>query len=421
MRAHGIGRTDKGRVREQNEDALLIDNDLGLYIVCDGMGGHARGEVASAISVEVAAKSVAERRAVVDRARRALEPDAALVGVAKSAVEEACREVFRAATTRPGFAGMGTTLTMLLFGREKAVMAHVGDTRLYLIRNGELHQLSTDHTMLAELLKAGAMTHEEAHRSPFAHVVTRAIGAQESVQVDTLLIHVRPSDRFLLCSDGLTEYGDGPEPIAARVTGDFESIPDELVAFANARGGHDNVTVIAVRTEADAPALSATIRLAPGFDVEAEALESLFLLEDLPLAQLERVLSICEVQSCDHGEILFREGDAGDRLLAVVEGRAALVRADHPLGELAPGDCIGETFLLHERPCRATVVAVGATKALAISRKRFRALAARFPRLGAKLLSRLGQRASAALDRAHQRLESTPGQSPDALRREQLL
>jgi len=417
----GVGLTDTGRVRERNEDAFFLDNELGLYIVCDGMGGHAKGEVASSMSVDTVVGWINEQRPLLERVRRGDEPEGALVRIAREAVETACREVYAAATTRPGFAGMGTTLTLLLFGSRKAVMAHVGDTRLYVLRDHALHQLSADHTMVADLITAGTLTAEQAHESVFAQVLTRAIGTQRSVQVDTLLIDVLPGDRFLLCSDGVTEHVPDVDDLAGCLSGDFEGVPEQLIDLANGRGGKDNSTVLVVRAEAAEPVPPATVEFSPGVDIALDVLGSAFLFEGLALGQLQRVLNACEVDSHDTRQTILEEGQPGDRMILILDGRASLMRSDRSVGELGAGDCVGEGFLVHERPCRATLVAREPTRILTLTRERFQTLANRRPWLGVELLGRLGKRMGEDLRRAYALVEPSATDSSTTLRPAQRL
>ena len=295
---------------------------------------------------------------------------------------------------------MGCTLTALLIAGSKAAMAHVGDTRLYLWRGGSLHQLSTDHTMVEELVQAGAIPREGAQNHPFSSTLTRAIGSQESVRVDTLLFDVLPSDRYLLCSDGLSNYVDDPGDLASRVGGaDIESVPDELVAFANERGGRDNVTAVIVGVDVDPAERPLALALANDVEVKLDVLGSVFLFEDLTLAQLARVLSACRVEAFEAGEAVLDEGEPCSRLIVVLEGRFVLETDGRTRGELPSGDHVGETTLLRRRPSRASVRAKVRGRILVLEGEAFRALARSRPWLGVALFERLGRRLSLAADR----------------------
>lgn len=249
MKTVSSGMTDVGRARHHNEDSFLINDGLGLFVVADGMGGHAGGEVASRISVRVV-----ERELLLARER---EPDlfereenGAVSQVLEQAVQTASSEVFRHSMSNPLLFGMGTTLTGLLLQGGQAWVAHVGDSRIYLVRSGRIRQLSEDHSLVQEQIRAGILTPEEARHSHLRNIITRSVGFESSVPVDILREEVMEGDVFLLCSDGLSNLVD-EEEIAALVesSAGTEEIPPALIDLANDRGGDDNITAIVVRVE----------------------------------------------------------------------------------------------------------------------------------------------------------------------------
>ncbi|WP_165055168.1 MULTISPECIES: Stp1/IreP family PP2C-type Ser/Thr phosphatase [unclassified Adlercreutzia] len=223
-------RTDVGCVREHNEDSLVVTPPL--YVVCDGMGGHAAGEVASEIAVDVIAK------------RAPAYPDATALG---QAVEEANLAVIRGAQEGVGRAGMGCTCTAAMLENERLVIAQVGDSRAYLLHQGRLQQLTRDHSFVADLVESGQITPAEARVHPQRSVITRALGSDPRTQPDLFEINVETGDRLLLCSDGLSSMieDDEIEDVLNRTT-DPQLAASQLVNAAIAAGGYDNVTVIVV-------------------------------------------------------------------------------------------------------------------------------------------------------------------------------
>jgi protein phosphatase len=221
--------THQGKVREANEDSLFPTSDGDTeervtLIVADGMGGHVAGEVASRLAINAAASSQLDPADRVAAGNRAIR-------------EEVGRQ--------PNLEGMGTTMTLLeLHPDAKAHFAHVGDSRAYLLRNGELEQVTADHTVLAEYLASGRLSPEEAVNHPQRHMITRCLGLTRFVNVDQIVIDVEPGDRYLLCTDGLNSMIDD----GAIKEGLSEQAPDaaawKLVDMANAAGGQDNITVI---------------------------------------------------------------------------------------------------------------------------------------------------------------------------------
>jgi len=222
--------TDTGRVRDHNEDGYLVDHVVGLFAVADGMGGHRGGEVASAAALE-ALRIAFVAGAPVDEA----------VGVANDAVHEQ-------SVAYPNLRGMGTTLTAGSFDDEgHLVLGHVGDSRAYLARDGDLERVTTDHSLVEELIQAGELTPEEAERDPRRSMITRALGLEPGVVVDVITVDLRAGDRLVLCSDGLTTMV-GEDEIASLLAAepDAASAATRLVDAANSAGGVDNITVVVV-------------------------------------------------------------------------------------------------------------------------------------------------------------------------------
>jgi len=245
MRTLSFGKSDVGRRRPHNEDSLLFDDDLRLYIVADGVGGNAKGEVASAESVELVQSWVKRwRKTLVAHAADPTPETGGLVRrLLESAVQSACYMVFGMGQLDPRQKGMSSTLSSLLVSAKTAFIAQVGDSRVYLSRDGKTAQLTEDHTLVNFRLKLGLITPEEAANSPGKNVITRAVGHQDYVEVDTLDLEIRSGDRFMLCSDGLHGYLIEGE-IDQLMTGEREVVTNRLIGLANERGGRDNITVV---------------------------------------------------------------------------------------------------------------------------------------------------------------------------------
>ena len=230
-----FGATDPGKVRQNNEDALLVGDggDETLFVVADGVGGFEAGEVASSIAIDVL---------------RGLGPDDSFEG----AIEEANRRILAAGRGDERLSGMSTTVVAARFGgtrREPVVeVAHVGDSRAYLFRDGELKPVTEDHSLVAELVRSGDLTREQAFEHPQKNLITRALGTEDGVTVDTKILPVEVGDRFVLCSDGLTDMvrEEGVEEILSRHPEDPEGAVRELLSAALEAGGNDNITVVAI-------------------------------------------------------------------------------------------------------------------------------------------------------------------------------
>jgi len=250
LRRTGYGLTDLGRKRTTNEDAFFLDDELGLYVVADGMGGHAAGEVASREAVDtlygMVKRGIGDLHELVDPLSDA---DArAACRLMESAVQAATYFVYSIAEIDREKSGMGTTISALLVLGDYAVTAQVGDSRVYRVQAGKVEQLTEDHTLIAWQLKQGLITPQEALRSPHKNVITRAVGNREYVQVDTRCVPLSPGVRFLLCSDGLHGYlhDDDIPPI---VTMAGTRAVQRFISLANERGGKDNITAILVELD----------------------------------------------------------------------------------------------------------------------------------------------------------------------------
>lgn len=248
MKRIASGVTDIGRRRVSNEDAFGVDEELGLYVVADGMGGHAAGEVASREAVDTVIAMVRRDRAIaqaVASGDRSPETLRRLSRTLEAAIQAATYMVFAIAENEPEQRGMGTTLSALLLCEDLGVVAQVGDSRVYRVRGPSAERLTEDHTLVAWQLKQGIISAAEAERSPHKNVITRAVGSREYVQVDTSTFEVTPGDRFLLCSDGLHGYLVDDE-IGGIMEGPVDIVAKALIEVANTRGGRDNITAIVV-------------------------------------------------------------------------------------------------------------------------------------------------------------------------------
>jgi protein phosphatase len=249
------GLSDVGRVRTNNEDSFRIVEPLNLFILSDGMGGEAHGEVASAMAVDVINKYCESEKedsgaTVLDEAPANISSQTRRL---KNAVAKANFQIYQAAQKNPEQRGMGATITALWLKDTLLSIAHVGDSRAYLLRSGNLQQLTNDHSLVAEQVRRGLITPQQAEESEMQSVLLRALGAHPEVEIDVDEVEIIPRDVLLLCSDGLTRMVTEPEIAGALQA---ETVPsaaaERLIALANDNGGIDNVTVIVVRFEDDA-------------------------------------------------------------------------------------------------------------------------------------------------------------------------
>ena len=252
MQVKAYGLSHVGRQRQHNEDSYLVEDDAKLFLVADGMGGHAAGEIASRIAVDSISEFILHSKsddgtwphAYDEHYRRSTNRLMAAVRIANTRVLEAMRKDAR-------LRGMGTTVVACLVDNDLISVAHVGDSRAYLIRDNQLSRITNDHSWVFEQVQAGMLTEAEAEKHPLRNVITRALGGALQVSPDASEIEARPGDVYLLCSDGLTGMVSEDEilKVVTQNDGDLKKACHQLIDIANEHGGLDNVTAVLVRTE----------------------------------------------------------------------------------------------------------------------------------------------------------------------------
>ncbi len=396
-------RTDVGLKRKHNEDSLLAAEEFGVFVVADGVGGRKAGELASAITVNTFQSYAPQLKAAVDAFATNANRDTrnAVLQLLDQAANAASRRVYEAATAT-GRQGMTTTLVAAIIGGGAGFIVHVGDSRAYLVRDGELRQLSEDHSMVNELIRTGAMTREDAATSRYRNVITRAVGLYPNVRTDTLHVELIDGDRILLCSDGLSDMVEPGEMLGLMMQLNLTQAVDGLIQAALHRGGRDNVTVIAIEPEAVLEAEAVAAR--------AKAMESLFLFEDLPFHARLRVGRIVNELFVSPDQVIMRQGEVGDTLYVVVQGEFSVQIEGREVASLQEGEHFGELALIGTDPRSASVVAKGFGHLLTIERDALREYCMMEPALGNlvlwKLVATLGHR----LRRMNQHLSTITGQ-----------
>jgi PPM family protein phosphatase len=286
--AESAGSTDAGRKRRRNEDAFV--HDPPLFAVADGMGGAQAGEVASRLAA-------AAFREFHDADR--LDPEDRVTAI----IQEANRRIYERARTDAQASGMGTTITAALVSGNTVTVGHVGDSRAYRLRQGELEQLTEDHSLVADLVRSGRLSPEEAEAHPQRSVITRALGTDPEVDVDTFTVEAEAGDVFLLCSDGLTTMVDDEqvsETVAAAES--LEQATKALVRAANRAGGEDNITVVIFRLEADPAGIEDTAVAGPNGRGEADLEDTLSGLEG-PALQAAATTAVLEREAGEETEV----------------------------------------------------------------------------------------------------------------------
>jgi PPM family protein phosphatase len=382
--------TDVGRVREHNEDNFLVDKKLGLFVVCDGMGGHAAGEVASALAVRTLHEEIKKEADLIEDYAKASKGAAKvtrrdILNMLEFAVNRASNRVHSEAAKDAKKRGMGTTLVCLLVIGKEAFIIYVGDSRIYVLREGVLGQLTEDHTVYNELIKRKKMPREQVEQLAQKNAITRAVGVYEHVEPDTLVLDLTAGDRFLLCSDGLCGYFEEDlDGLGKRLANpDADAAAKSLIEAANAQGGKDNITAVIVTvgdvTERDE-------MRAKQLQLKREILARMPLFRPLNDREILRVLQVTDVSIYQSGETIISEGDKGEELYIVLTGHAKVLRNGAELATLSAGDHFGEMALVRSQPRSATVLSDGSSELMVIRRTEFFEILRKEHQLAVKLL-----------------------------------
>lgn len=227
-----FGISDVGMRRERNEDSYLINKEIPVFAIADGMGGHVGGKFASHLAIQ----TIEEILSGMDNED--------LTTCLKNSIKEASRRIYLEAKKDPSLKGMGTTSVVMIFRNNKVYIANVGDSRAYLVRNGKITQLTEDHSLVGEQLRAGVISEYAARGHKLKNIITRSVGFQEDVEIDIMVRILQDGDKYLLCSDGLTNMVSDDEILDVVMGNPIEEACHILVDMANARGGDDNITII---------------------------------------------------------------------------------------------------------------------------------------------------------------------------------
>ncbi|MEO8799248.1 MAG: cyclic nucleotide-binding domain-containing protein, partial [Polyangiaceae bacterium] len=353
-----------------------------------GMGGHAAGEVASAIAVRTVHEEIKREKELLDDyesgatgGNKVTTKD--IVALVEHAVQRACSKIHEESTNDTNKRGMGTTLSAIMILGHQGFIAHVGDSRIYMMRAGEVQQITEDHTVFNELIKRGKLTREQIEKVAHKNAITRAVGVYERVEVDTLVIEVVPGDVFVLASDGLTGYLNDASELAEHLAKGGDAAAKSLIDLANSRGGKDNITDVIVKIGDEGQADDARVKR---IALKRDVLAKVPLFARLSERELLRVMQAVEVRSFQDGEAVIKEGDRGDELFIVLDGQVVVIRGDAEIAHLGVGEHVGEMALIRSVPRSATVRAKGPADLIAVRRTDFFEILRKEHELAVKLL-----------------------------------
>jgi len=377
-------RTDVGCVRERNEDSFVVLQDNGVFAVCDGCGGKAGGDRASATAARIISHEGARLAQTFVDYRSAKDKDLRTQILQQIAriFDQCSNEIFGTTQHEPELTGMATTGVMLAFLDSSGFIGHVGDSRIYLIRRDKIYQLTEDHSFFQRLVNAGKLKPEDYDKFPYKHIISRSIGSEPTVQTDTLFVDLLPNDIYLLCSDGVSDL---IKPVEMLSIGHYDGpahLVDKLVELAKERGAPDNATAVAISIdespESDTHSIDFTARLTLFSNIE------LFrLLND---QELTRVLRIVYEESHQAGACIIAEGTAGNCLYVVAEGAVTVSLKGVELTVIPEGGHFGELALVDKSPRSASAFARENVTLLRIDQGDFYKLTQQDPVLANKLL-----------------------------------
>lgn len=382
MEHESFGLTDPGAVRGANEDAILTDGELGLYIVCDGCGGERAGGEASSLAARVVQAAVRAHfdvlksyadRPTVRRRVKAIE-------LINAAINAASKKVHELAASDPARAGMGSTIVLLAIVGDHAVCAHAGDSRLYIRRGGHVHRLTEDHNMANRYVRMGLLSRKQAEKSRSAAMITRVVGRHDEAHADTLHFELVSGDAFLLCSDGLSRYLSNEEISKVFEKVPAAQIPDQMIRIAKKRGGEDNISAVVVRIAGE-PGEKGDLVVR-----RLQALQHVPLFRHLSFEELLRVMDIAQVEHYEASSRVVAQGGPSDRLFVIAAGSVNVVKDGAVLAALPAGALFGEMGLIDEAPRSADIIAPEPVRLLAIGREDFFALLRRERSLAVKVL-----------------------------------
>lgn len=367
--------SDLGQVRTNNEDAVLARGNL--LAVCDGMGGHEAGEVASATAIETLGRHAAALEALAQEGSSAVADHRQAVGEALERAVQASNRAVLDVAARNRTNGMGTTLVAVAVVGPHAVIAHVGDSRAWLWRAGELYQLTEDHTVTMLRLQRGLITADQVATDPHRNHLYRAVGLADFVDVDLADVALADGDVLMLCSDGL--HGVIPERTIASLLGapDPMDAARALISAANRAGGPDNVTVAIAHIVGDVTQDRLSSRQA--------LLRGLYLFQELAESELAVVAHYLDERGAAVGTVLAAEGQPGDDFMVVLDGTVRISAGDVKLVDLGPGGSFGELSLVSPAVRSATVTVLTPCALLVLTRANYEELCARRPQVGIKI------------------------------------
>ncbi|MBT4837604.1 MAG: Stp1/IreP family PP2C-type Ser/Thr phosphatase [Methylococcales bacterium] len=389
--------TDIGKKRKNNEDDYLCNADIGLFVVADGVGGRAHGEIASAMTIEAFEDSQEKvkkytKQFIENPGRQTRDK---MLNIIDDICQLASSNVYEMAEQKQ-YKGMTTTVVLTIIAGGYAFIAHVGDSRVYVLRDDKLHQLTEDHSMVNELVRSGQMTREQASQGPYRNVIVRAVGMQPNIKTDVAVLELIAGDRLVLCSDGLSD--PLPSNDIAKITskGEPRVAVENLIQAALDAGGPDNVTAIVIEPVLETKNNDAMARV--------KAMQEFFLFKGLPFNVLVRVSRMVSEMPVETGQVIVEQGSLGQCMYVVVKGTYLVEHNNVALSTFGEGDHFGELSLVDNQPRSASVIAKEEGSLICIDRQALDKFCQREPELGCTIVWKLSETIASRLRSSNVRL-----------------
>ena len=348
-------------------------------------GGHAAGSVASQTAIEVVQATLQEKQAIIHSFAETGDGRARVTKLLEDAVRRAGVAIFQMAQGNLEQRGMGTTLSVLLLTQRRGFIAHVGDSRIYIVRQADTVQLTEDHSLINELIKQGRISPDQVKTTAYTNAITRAVGVYADVQVDTLDFELAAGDTFLLCSDGVSEHFNEDREIADIIEArGIETAASTLVDLALSRGTRDNATAVVVRITANRGELN--IPDGQNLSNRLSLLRRMPLFQHLSYVELMEILNMADVRSYKKGAIIFREGDRGEEFFIILDGTVHIEKGGVLLATIATGGHFGEMAIMDKGARSATTVAGRDSRMIVVGRRPLFALLRKEKDIAVKLL-----------------------------------
>ena len=404
MKCKHSSASQAGSSKATNQDAYLVDDRLGIHLVCDGMGGHRGGETAAQLACNTTLNYLRKHQEAILGFAAGTESKETLVDLVTSAILTANTEIYSMAAAEPSLAGMGTTLAMLLITGNLGIVAHVGSSRVYLYRNDQLTQLTKDHTLSQELIDRGLMTEAKAAKWAYGRVLSRALGPMEAVVVNTLQLDILPGDRFVLATDGVTTALSADEIKAVLANSSEDSVAQLLVQASHANDHEnrsenhsDDATVIVADSLSDIS--DEALQQARTWEVlqKTSSLQDMFLFRSLDPRSIMQIVSNSVIMYNDPSDLLFNQGDVEQNIYIILEGDFEVLVNDTVIAKLSRGNHFGEMSWFSQEPRSATVRCCSNSKLLKVSALFLEGFILRSPEAGVLILRELARELSIRL------------------------